>query len=161
MAKEEIWKDVIGFKGLYKVSSYGRILDLKTGRLRKLVKDKDGYYQLGLTKNKKRTFHKVHRLVAIAFVENPSALPVINHKNEDKTDNRPINLEWCTREYNNSYGTKGKSIVIADGTGNILKRYPSIRSAMRENRMDKQTITRLCNQEIKSTDGSIWKFESK
>lgn len=46
----EIWKDVVGYEGLYKVSNLGRVLDVESGKIRKLVHDKDGYLQLGLMK---------------------------------------------------------------------------------------------------------------
>lgn len=102
----EIWKDVVGYEGLYKISNTGKVLNVKRNKLRSLIKDKDGYYQLGLSKNDVRTYHKVHRLVAIAFLENPNNLPVVNHKNEVKQDNRVENLEWCTQAYNNTYGSR-------------------------------------------------------
>jgi hypothetical protein len=56
--------------------------------------------------NNQKKRHKVHRLVAEAFIINTNNLPSINHISENKTDNRVCNLEWCTISYNNSYGTR-------------------------------------------------------
>ena len=67
--------------------------------------DKHGYLWVNLTYDGKQHNHKIHRLVAQAFIPNPDNLPQINHKNEDKTDNRVENLEWCDSYYNIHYGT--------------------------------------------------------
>lgn len=67
--------------------------------------DKNGYLWVNLTYDGKQHNHKIHRLVAQAFIPNPDNLPQVNHINEDKTDNRVDNLEWCTNNYNINYGT--------------------------------------------------------
>ena len=67
---------------------------------------KSGYSVVTLSKNGQRKNHYVHRLVGEAYLPNPSDLPQINHKNEDKTDNRIENLEWCDAIYNMNYGTR-------------------------------------------------------
>lgn len=110
----EIWKDIVGYEGLYKVSNQGRVMALanpqmphrpKTDKLMVLSKDVDGYLILGLTdRNGVRKTKKAHRLVAQAFIPNPSGLKEINHINEVKTDNRVENLEWCDTRYNLTYG---------------------------------------------------------
>ena len=118
----EQWKPVVGYEGLYEVSSYGRILrcakitfrNNKPMNLRKKfltpVKNEKGYLQVTLVKDSKRTTIKVHRLVALAFIENPENKPEVNHINENKEDNRAINLEWVTRTENMTRGTVQKRI---------------------------------------------------
>jgi len=110
-----LWKDIIGYEGLYQLDVLGRIKSL--GRFKQnhsksqLVTERimcpntvgAGYLQVALSKNGKRKNHYIHRLVASHFIENPNLLPEVNHKNEIKTDNNKDNLEWCTRQYNAVY----------------------------------------------------------
>ena len=116
---EEIWRPIEGYEGLYEVSSYGRVrsLDkyvkcdyekyrLHKGKVLSPGKDKDGYLSVVLSCNGKLHLKKIHRLVAEAFIPNPDNLPQVNHKDEDKTNNRVDNLEWCNRKYNCNYGSR-------------------------------------------------------
>lgn len=159
--ENEIWKDVVGLEGFYKVSNLGRVLNANTKKIRKLVKDKDGYYQLVLMKNGKRVYPKVHRLVAEAFLKNPDLLPVVNHKNENKTDNRPEKLEWCTTEYNNSYGSRVRGVLQFNLDGSLVKKYQSISSAAKENKMDIKTLYRWCQKVGGIGCGYKWYFEDE
>ena len=104
----EIWKDILGYEGLYQVSNYGRVRSLKYGK-EKILKQQintDGYLHIDLYKNKKRKNYNVHRLVTIAFLENPNNYPQVNHKDENKQNNHIDNLEWCDYKYNCNYGTR-------------------------------------------------------
>lgn len=155
MKQEETWKDVFGFEGLYKVSNLGNILRLPktTSRIShgdifygaKILStdslDKDGYVKTALRKDGKRYYLRVHRLVAEAFLENPDNLPVVNHKNGIKNDNRLINLEWCTISENTKHafdelGRKGHSggtnrpvAMINKDTNRVIKVFDSIKEA--------------------------------
>ncbi len=100
---QEEWKQIKGYEGLYEVSNLGRIRNA-AGHIMKPQDETGGYFAIGLTKNKKFSRHRIHRLVAEAFVPNPDSLPIVNHKDEDRKNNRADNLEWCTSQYNNSYG---------------------------------------------------------
>lgn len=101
----EQWKTIEGYN--YQVSSKGRIRNKTTKVVKKTFINERGYVVVSLYKEKKLKTFRVHRLVASAFIENPNNNPEINHKDEDKTNNQLTNLEWCTREYNLAYGTRG------------------------------------------------------
>lgn len=112
----EVWKRIRGYD--YAVSNIGRIksiervITMRNGQSRTIketIKKPDlirGYLVVDLYKDCKRRNFPIHRLVAKAFIPNPENLPQVNHKDEDKTNNRAENLEWCTVSYNNNYGTK-------------------------------------------------------
>ena len=104
--ENEEWRDIDGYDGVYQVSDFGRVRSLKYGKVRVLRerKDKNGYVSVMLSKNNNQKRHRVHRLVASAFIPNcDESKTVINHINEVKTDNRVYNLEWCDRSYNQTY----------------------------------------------------------
>lgn len=114
----ELWKDIEGYEGLYQVSNYGKVKSLARPRrigmiwcIKKEVLmqqriNPSGYKTVVLHKDGKKKTKLVHRLVAFAFIPNENFFPVINHKDEIKTNNYYKNLEWCTQSYNNMYGTK-------------------------------------------------------
>lgn len=120
--EQEIWKDVVGYEGLYQVSSNGRVKSLshmkKNAKGYYLSKEKilsqnktsKGYFLVTLSKGNIRKTFSVHRLVAIAFIPNPYCLEEINHKDENKANNFVDNLEWCDHKYNSSYGNRAKKI---------------------------------------------------
>ena len=124
--EKEIWKEIEVFGGNYSVSSEGRVrsnglLKGKNSKVRILKTElsKKGYLRVGLTKDGKQKKYLVHRLVAIAFLDNPKNLPDVNHKNECKTDNRLINLEWMSRRDNMNYGDRTKKAVTTRFINNI------------------------------------------
>ena len=98
---KEIWKDIKGYEGLYKISNLGNVKSIRFGK-NKILKHNllQGYPVVQLSnKNIRHTF-EIHRLVAQAFIPNPNNYPYINHKNEIRTDYRIENLEWCTQKMN-------------------------------------------------------------
>lgn len=111
----EIWKDIKNYEGIYQISNMGRIKSVEHTIIRKngkklLIKEKILKQSLRGRNNNKYyhiTLHgkcfRVNRLVAETFIPNPNNLPCINHKDENKLNNKVINLEWCTYQYNNTY----------------------------------------------------------
>ena len=99
---EEIWRDVPGYEGLYKVTSEGRVISYYKRYYKPLkqFKDKDGYLRVNLFKNKRIKQFAVHRLVAISFIANTECFPEVDHINGDMLDNRVCNLRWTNRKGN-------------------------------------------------------------
>lgn len=103
----EEWRDIKGFQG-FQVSNQGRVKDFtgrdfrdKNGVICKWHISYDGYVCVNLWSTRTNTkSHRVHRLVATAFLDNPHNYPVVNHKNGKKDDNSVENLEWCTQSHN-------------------------------------------------------------
>ena len=111
----EEWRPVVGYEGLYEVSNTGQVRSLDKydtkgrflrGKTLKLLECTNGYLMIGLNKNGIRKVYLVHRLVAEAFIERFDGLYEVNHKDENKKNNSVDNLEWCSKKYNNNYGTK-------------------------------------------------------
>ena len=91
----EEWKDIEWWEGLYQVSNIWRIKSLRDGRIMKL-KYIQWYTNVGLNRDKKQKWYRVHRLVAQAFISNPENKRTVNHKNWIRDDNRVENLERAT-----------------------------------------------------------------
>lgn len=87
-------------------------------------KNKDGYMQITVGRTGNRSQYRVHRIVAEAFIPNPDNLPEVNHKDNDRTNNRVDNLEWCTHTYNIKYSIdSGNHISTSDLTGDKNPNY--------------------------------------
>lgn len=94
----------------------------------------------------------VHRLVAKAFIDNPNNLNEINHKDEDKSNNRVDNLEWCTKSYNVSY-SKSKIIKIHNSIETI---YNSVNEAAIKNNISASAIYNCLYGKSKTCGGYEW-----
>lgn len=178
----EEWRDIKGFESCYQVSNLGRVRSLtrkiliqlpsgksyyriSKGRILHQKRDKDGYLLVGLGKNATR---KVHRLVAESFVTNPNNLPVVNHKDENKTHNHIDNLEWCTVEYNNNYGTcrtksakaHKKAVLQLDKSERVISWHSSLIEAEQVLGINGAStmISRCCKGKIKQAYGYKWKY---
>lgn len=94
-------KDIAGYEGLYTIDTEGRIYSIRSKKYLSLKPDSIfGYVHVGLCKNGKTKQCNVHRLVAQAFIPNPNNLQVVHHKDDNKSNNRVENLEWCTQKEN-------------------------------------------------------------
>ena len=161
----EIFKDIEGYEGLYQISNYGNVKSLgnckyKKDKILKYSKDKDGYLYVGLCKNGKHKYIKIHRLVAEAFIENPNNYQQVNHKDEDKTNNHVTNLEWCTPKYNSNYGTRIQRVIESQSrmvecieTGIV---YSSTIQVERELGFKQSSISRCCNGIRNTCGGFHW-----
>lgn len=96
----EIWKDIPGTNGEYKISNYGKVMTAKTGRILSPAIDMCGYERVCLFKMDRHRRYKVHRLVAITFIPNPNGKEQVNHKDGNKRNNSVDNLEWVTHKEN-------------------------------------------------------------
>lgn len=162
---EEIWCPIKGYESMYEVSDKGRVRSLKFGkeRILKPGRNPEGYLLVVLCKNGERKAYKVHRLVAKTFIPNPDNLPQVNHKDEDKTNNSVINLEWCDLKYNCNYGTRNKRISkpILQFTkdGEFVKEWKSSSEIKRNLGYSNCNISSCCTGRYKSAHNFIWKFK--
>ena len=177
---EEIWKDIKGYEGAYKISNTGKIMSIArtistafhnrkhvtNNRILKQTITRHGYAIVSLNKNCRKTRYCVHRLVAEAFIPNPNNLPQVNHKDECKLNNHFSNLEWCTAQYNVNYsGTIQKAINACkrkvlqfEKTGKFVKEFESATNASRETKTCQSAITLACQGKYKTAGGYIWKY---
>lgn len=134
MTLEEKAKSVIGYEGLYMVDSLGNVYR-QDGKVLIQHKNKFGYMNVMLRKDGKQKQHKVHRLVAQAFIPNPQGKEQVNHIDGDKTNNAVWNLEWVTPKENVNHAFRtglniqkgnNKTPVLCVETGII---YPSVKRA--------------------------------
>lgn len=142
---DERWLPVAGFEGYYEVSDHGRVRSV----------DRVVTFKYG-----------VHRLVATAFIPNPDNLPEVNHKDENKNNNRVENLEWCDRQYNNTYGTakmraaitQGKPVLQLDENGEIINAWPTAGMAAAFTKATQGGIDGCCRGENKTSGGYGWRW---
>ena len=172
----EVWKDIPGYEGLYQASTLGRIRSLPRsttgGRVLTQVKGIRGYLQVSLCKDGIWVSKPVHRLIAITFIANPYNLPQVNHKDEDKHNNNLFNLEWCTGDYNHSYGTINerikennvngkcsKQVLQFSIDGMLIKEWSSQHEIERTLGYSHSHISKCCYGKLNQVYGYVWKFK--
>ena len=162
---KEIWKDIVGYEGLYQISNYGNIVSIKNrwgkrGKPRNVSKHitKKGYERVALYKEKTQKHFMVHRLVMMAFNPMNGENLEINHKNYIRSDNRLENLEWLTHKDNVRY-SKAKKINQYDLQSNFIKTWDCIRDVEKELKIDHRQICDCLKGKQKTCHGYIWKYK--
>ena len=168
MSTAEQWKKVKGIDN-YSISNFGRLRNDKIGIEKSTRLTKTGYVIATLKQDGVKYTRYIHRLVADAFVENPENLSVVNHIDENKQNNRFDNLEWCTIEYNNKYGTRiekmtntkteryGTRVAMTDiATGELIRIFPSLTKAAEYSGVTKQAIKYAVSNPNHTSGGYRW-----
>ena len=175
---EEIWKDIKNYEGIYQISNFGRVKNIKKQKILKpLITNK--YCKVVLCKNGIVSNQLIHRLVAIHFLPNLHNFKEVNHKDENPLNNCLSNLEWCDRKYNINYGTanlrrslkeKGikkivdykkrqKKVLQYDLEGNFIKEWESISSASKCLKIHK--IWEVCNNKRHKAGNYYWRYKEE
>lgn len=168
----EEWRDVPGYEGLYKVSNIGRVKSLNYNHTNKekildtfLVRN---YVCINLWRNRRFKQVKVHRIVYEAFIGPIPKGMQVNHINENKTDNRPENLNLMTPKENVNWGTgikrraklKNKIIEQYDLDGNYIRDWPSQTELVKYlNVSTAAHISECCHGKRLKAHNYIWKFK--
>lgn len=176
---DEVWKDIHSYDGLYKVSNLGRVKSFHYGKENILTPciDRCGYLSAGLSINGKMKKYTVHRLVCLAFLDNPQNKLEINHKNGIKTDNRLENLEYCTASENRKHAydnnlmigartgkfgsdnPSSKPVCRYSKTGEYIDEFSGASEAARITGLHRGHISDCCRGYLKSSGGYIWKYK--
>ena len=174
---KETWEDIPGYVGIYKISNLGRAkrIRIMSEKLIKPWKCTTGYWQLGLHKNGVKKTYNLHRLLAVVFLQNPTCLKQVNHKDGDKMNCSLENLEWCTASQNSRHAydvlkitpsclgkfgkdsNKSKPIVQKTKDGEIVNRWWSGMDAVRAG-FKSACISRCCKGKNKTHKGYVWEY---
>ncbi len=165
----EVWKDVAGYEGLYKISNLGRVLSVRRNAM--LKPGRGRYLIVTLCKNGTKREIGVHRLVASAFCVKRNEATEVNHINENRYDNRATNLEWCTRLENIRHGTgiqrhadaqrndhRSKKIAQISLDGDLIATFQSIREVNRVTGFDHAAVQRCAKGKQKTAYGYRWQY---
>lgn len=173
--KNEIWKPVVGYEGLYEVSSYGRIRSLKrkVPHIMKPFNNGYGYLKVSLNNNGQKTFF-VHRLIAETFIPNPNNLPTVDHIDRNKMNNCIENLRWINqigqaknRNNKSNWGEDCRMPIRCVETNQIFENSAAAAHWISNNDLSKAkisyiaiTLRRVCkeNYGFKSAYGYHWEF---
>ena len=93
-------KEISGYEGLYEIDENGTIYNMKKNTTLKHHFNETGYHRITLCKDGSHKDYRIHRLVAMMFIDNPKELPQVDHIDEDKDNNNVSNLRWCTNKEN-------------------------------------------------------------
>lgn len=167
---EEIYKDIVGYEGIYKISNLSNIYSLRTNKILKQYIHTNGYKYIGLRKNsndKNAQMFMIHRLIAITFLPNSNNYPVVDHIDGNKLNNNLNNLRWLSYSdnvrnghiNNKNYNNKKKEVYKLDMNDNILEKYDSVKDAVLKNNFTfNASIIECCKNKKESFNGYKWKY---
>jgi len=177
---KEIWKDIVGYEGLYQVSNLGKVKNIKNNTIKIPTLCKNGYLYVDLWKENKRIKKTIHRLVAEHFLKNNNNYTDINHIDGNKQNNILTNLEFCNRSYNlkEAYRLKlrepvkpmlnkkdilcpnSKKVNQYDLKHNFIKQWGSAMEVQRKLGINHTHISSCClnKKNYKTACGYIWKY---
>lgn len=162
LPEENAAKPIEGFED-YLVFKDGRVFSTKRNIFLSQRIETGGYVHYALLKDGISYERKAHKLVADAFIPNPSNFKEINHKDENKNNNSADNLEWCNRSYNVNYGTRNEKMSTAvyqfSLDGKFIKKHLSIRKASRDTNTNRHVISRCIRGMADTAGGYVWKRE--
>ena len=147
----EIWRNIKGYEGVYQVSNFGRIRNIK-GKIIKQQISKGGYFYVGLSFNHKRKYYFVHRLMAEVFLSNPNNKKFVVHIDHNKQNNQIYNLKLMDESTN-------KPVYQFDKHGNFIGKYKSSIQAARQTGISAANIRYCANGISKTAYHDIWLFE--
>ena len=168
--EKEIWKDIAGYEGIYKISNLGEVKSSYNKNGIKLLKGRisnSGYRRVVLVKNKEKRCPNVHRLMAINFIENKENKPQVNHIDGNKLNNRLDNLEWSDRSENmkHAYNTGLmdnwiKPVLQYSLSGELIAEHRSIVDAAKSINGCKVSIRQNMIGKSHKSQGFIWKYKN-
>lgn len=169
----EIWKSVVGFEGFYEVSNFGRVKSLdrvdkrgrfQKGKIKTQINNGSGYMVVSLKKDGKQKMRSVHRLVADSFIPNPLHKPCVNHLDGDKSNNKVVNLVWCTYVENMKHAVEtglyknvhGRKVLCVE----LNKTFNSLREAERFVGVRGSRLSNVCKLKrgSKTCGGFHWRY---
>lgn len=175
---QEIWKDVVGYEGLYQVSNMGAVKSLISHKILRQSPTNCGYYKVQLYRDGYGKMHYTHRLVATAFIPNPLGKCQVNHIDGIKANNNVMNLEWASpsdnqkhainhglRERSPMTGRHGRDnplsvpILQYDKNGNLIAQWDSIGQAATHLHCNRSVISNCLNGRYKTASGFVWRFK--
>lgn len=178
----ECWRWIPGYEGLYQVSTRGRVRSVDRwvigkdgkkyfikGKILKPQRNEWGYLKVTLCRDGKLRNFKIHRLVAMVWLDNPENKPEVNHLDENPGNPDVFNLSWTTRIENARWGTaiermaasQSKAVEALDpSTGEVVLEFPSVNEAGR-NGFDQRHVSKCCRgvKSYKTHKGYIWRFK--
>ena len=169
---KEKWKDIFGYEGLYEISSHGRVRSSHADKslILKLRKNRHGYIIVTLSKDSVLKTKQVGRVLALHFIPNPGQLPLVNHIDEDKTNNTVSNLEWMTHKENTNHGggiergaiPRRKYIAKLDRhTGEVISIHHGIKTAADEHNFEVSCISKCCRDDSRTAYGFKWRYSNE